>query len=86
MVQYSLTVYCENKPGVLARIVNLLRKRNINIEMLHVDTKKGTKRVHRTLGVRIDMEAGFEDDHQAETVAHQLERLINVLEVKKAYA
>jgi len=77
----SLTIYTENKPAVIARIANLLRKRNISIEAIHADTKKMVARVYGAKASVIEIVAEFKDEHQCENVARQIERLINVLKV-----
>ena len=76
-----LTIYTENKPAVIARIANLLRKRNISIEAIHADTKKMVARVYGAKASVIEIIAEFKDEHQCENVARQIERLINVLKV-----
>ena len=77
----SLTIYTENKPAVIARIANLLRKRNISIEAIHADTKKMVARVYGAKASVIEIIAEFKDERQCENVARQIERLINVLKV-----
>ena len=77
----TLTIYAENKPAVIARIANLLRKRNISIEAIHADTKKMVARVYGAKASVIEIIAEFKDEHQCENVARQIERLINVLKV-----
>jgi len=77
----TLTIYTENKPAVIARIANLLRKRNISIEAIRADTKKMVANVNGVKASVIEIVAEFKDEHQCENVARQIERLINVLKV-----
>lgn len=77
-----LAIYCDNKPSVIARIANLLRKRNISIESIHADTKKMVARVKGVKASIVEVSAEFKDEHQAANVAHQIKRLIDVLQVK----
>ncbi len=79
-----LTIYTENQPGVIARIANLLRKRNISIEAIRADTKKMVVKVMGVKASVVEIVAEFKDEHQAGNVARQIERLINVLKVKSS--
>jgi acetolactate synthase-1/3 small subunit len=71
-----LVAYVENRPGVLARVSGLLRRRNFNIESISVghSEKEGVSRM--TLAVT-------GDEKVLEQVMKQLNKLIEVLKVSE---
>jgi len=81
MLTAQLSIYCLNKPGVIARIANLLRQRNINIEIFHADTTCMTKQIKGIKTSKVDITAGFKDRRQLEMVVKQLEKLINIVKI-----
>jgi len=71
-VQYN--VVCENKPGVLYRITNILLKRKINIELLTaypIDSKK-VSTVNFTVNV---------EESKINNIAKQIKKNIEVIDV-----
>jgi acetolactate synthase-1/3 small subunit len=71
----TFVLYVEDKPGVLDRVASLFRRRNWNIESLHVvrTDRPGISRM--TVEVRADTEGG-------QRITAHLHKLINVLSVK----
>lgn len=74
-MNHTISVFCENKPGLLYRIAGLFLKRKINVESLTVSEteKDGISRF--TIVVAIDKETAWK-------VARQLERIIEVTHVQ----
>jgi len=71
-VQYNIV--CENKPGVLYRVTNILLKRKINIEVLTafpVYEKKIS-----TINFIIEIE-----ERKINNIAKQIKKIIEVIEV-----
>ena len=71
----SFVLYVADKPGVLDRVASLFRRRNFNIESLHVarTDRPGVSRM--VVEVRADEEGG-------RRITAHLHKLINVLSVK----
>lgn len=69
-----LSVWVENKPGVLARIAGLVARRGFNIESLAVSNTEDTTRSRVTMVVDAD-------ETIVEQVTKQLHKLINVYKV-----
>ena len=71
---HNLYILLEDRPGALHRVVTLLRRRSYNIASLHVERSEmaGVSRMN------VAIEAA-----NAETVAKELERLIDVLAVRE---
>lgn len=74
-MNHTISVFCENKPGLLYCIAGLFLKRKINIESLTVSEteKDGISRF--TIVVAVDRETAWK-------VARQLERIIEVTHVE----
>jgi acetolactate synthase-1/3 small subunit len=74
-LKHTLSVLVENKPGVLARIAGLFRRRGFNIHSLAVaptDDPKLSKMI-----IVVDLE-----DKPLEQVEKQLHKLINVIKIQ----
>lgn len=71
----TITVYSENKPGMLYRVANLLLRRKINVESLTVSEIKNEGLSRFTIVVRGDIEI-------VKKVARQIERIIEVSKVE----
>lgn len=71
----TITIYSENKPGVLYRISNLFLRRKINIESLTVSEIKAQNLSRFTIVVKQDQEL-------IKKIAKQLERIIEVTGVE----
>ncbi len=69
-----LSIWVDNKPGVLARIAGLVSRRGFNIESLAVSDTEDTTRSHVTMVVDAD-------EIIVEQVTKQLNKLINVYKV-----
>lgn len=69
-----LSIWVDNKPGVLARIAGLVSRRGFNIESLAVSDTEDTTRSHVTMVVDAD-------EVIVEQVTKQLNKLINVYKV-----
>ena len=69
-----LSVWVDNKPGVLARIAGLIARRGFNIESLAVSITEEDVRSRVTMVVDAD-------EHIVEQVTKQLHKLINVYKV-----
>ena len=71
----TFVLYVEDKPGVLDRVASLFRRRNFNIESLHVvrTDRPGISRM--VVEVRADAEGG-------QRITAHLHKLINALSVK----
>ena len=73
---HTLSVRVENKPGALARVSNLFARRGYNIESLAVGPTERPDVSRITL--RVDCSEG-----SLEQVQKQIEKLVNVLEVRE---
>lgn len=74
MKAHTLSVLVENKPGVLARVAGLFRRRGFNIESLAVGTCEEPDMSRMTIVV-------IGDESQLEQVQKQLNKLIDVVKV-----
>ncbi len=72
--RYMISVLVENKPGVLARVASLFRRRNFNIESLTVGTTDRDDISRMTIVVNGDLKV-------VEQVMKQLNKLIDVIKV-----
>jgi len=75
MMQHTLSVLVENKPGVLTRVTSLFSRRGFNIDSLAVGVTEDP-----TLS-RITIVVGGEDT-PLEQVTKQLHKLINVIKIQ----
>jgi len=75
MKKYILSVFSQNKPGVLSRIAGLLRRKLFQIDSLTV----GRTSIPNVSRFTIVIEGGVEDAHKT---AHALEKLVEILSVK----
>ncbi|MCK4778079.1 MAG: acetolactate synthase small subunit [Actinomycetia bacterium] len=73
-MKHTLSVLVENKPGVLARISGLFRRRGFNIESLAVAPTEDEKLSRMT--IIVDLEG-----KPLEQVKKQLHKLINVMKI-----
>lgn len=76
MMKHTLSVLVENKPGVLARVSGLFRRRGFNIDSLAV----GTTEDPRISCMTIVIEA---EARQLEQVVKQLRKLVNTIKVNE---
>lgn len=74
MMKHTLSVYVENKPGVLARIAGLFRRRGFNIHSLAVAPTENPD--YSRMTIVVDLE-----DKPLEQVVKQLHKLINVIKI-----
>ncbi|AGK61662.1 acetolactate synthase, small subunit [Archaeoglobus sulfaticallidus PM70-1] len=72
--KYTISVLVENKPGVLARVSSLFRRRNFNIESLTVGTTDREDISRMTIVVNGDTK-------MVEQVMKQLNKLIEIIKV-----
>ena len=70
----TIAVLVENKPGVLARVASLFRRRGFNIDSLAVGTTEREDISRMTIVVR-------GDDRTVEQVMKQLNKLIEIIKV-----
>ena len=77
--KYTLSVLVENHFGVLARVSNLISARGFNIDSLTVSTTEDPTISRMTIVVDAD-------PVKIEQVKHQLNRLIDVIEVQQLQA
>lgn len=75
MKKHTLTARVENQPGVLARIVDLISGRGFNIESLNVAPTLDPTESRLTMTVP-------GDDRVLEQVTKQLNKLVDVIEVR----
>ena len=74
LVHHQLSVLVENKPGVLARVVNLFSRRGYNIYSLAVaPTSDETLSL---IEIVVDV-----DSAPLEQIVKQLDKLVNVVEI-----
>jgi acetolactate synthase-1/3 small subunit len=73
-MRHTLSVLVENKPGVLARIAGLFRRRGFNIESLAVAPTDDPR--FSTMTIVVDLEG-----KPLEQVTKQLHKLINIIKV-----
>ncbi len=75
MNRYVLSVYVENKYGVLTRVASLFMRRGFNIDSLTVGETENPEYSRITITLR-------GDDYTCEQLIHQLKKLQNVKQVK----
>ncbi|RLE46232.1 MAG: acetolactate synthase small subunit [Candidatus Methanomethylicota archaeon] len=73
-MKHTIAVLVENKPGVLARVASLFRRRGFNIESLSVGTTEREDVSRMTIVVKGDQKT-------VEQVTKQLNKLIEVVKV-----
>ena len=73
-MEYTLTIFTENKPGVLYRISDVFLRRKINVESLTVSELYPPDRSRFTVVINTDEE-------QIKKIAAQIEKIIEVFEV-----
>ncbi len=73
-MKHTLSVLVENKPGVLARVAGLFRRRGFNIESLAVAPTEDPEFFRMTIVVDLE-------DKPLEQVTKQLHKLINVVKI-----
>ncbi len=76
MAKHTLSVLVENHPGVLSRVSGLFSRRGFNIESLAVGITENPEVSRMTIVVD-------GDDYTVEQVSKQLNKLIDVIKVKK---
>jgi len=75
-VKYTLSVLVENHPGVLSRVAGLFSRRGFNIDSLAVGVTEDPTISRMTIVVN-------GDDYIVEQVTKQLNKLIDVIKIKK---
>ncbi|ACM59629.1 acetolactate synthase small subunit [Caldicellulosiruptor bescii] len=75
-MKYTLSVLVENHPGVLSRVAGLFSRRGFNIDSLAVGVTEDPTISRMTIVVN-------GDDYIVEQVTKQLNKLIDVIKVKK---
>lgn len=78
MSRHTLLLLVENKPGVLARVAALFARRRYSIETLVAEPVPGTGLSRMTVGVDIGA-------LEITQVVHQIDKLVNVLEVAEPH-
>lgn len=73
-MKHTISVYVENKPGVLARIAGLFRRRGFNIHSLAVAPTENPDYSRMTIVVNLE-------GKPLEQVVKQLHKLINVIKI-----
>ncbi len=73
-MRYTIAVLVENKPGVLARVASLFRRRGYNIESLTVGTTEKADISRMTIVVE-------GDEKVVEQVTKQLNKLVEVIKI-----
>lgn len=77
--RYIYSLFVENKPGVLSRISGLLTRRGFNIESI---SAAETERA----GISLLMVEFFADEAMAEQIKKQLDKQVDVYEIKELRA
>ncbi|ADQ03945.1 acetolactate synthase, small subunit [Caldicellulosiruptor owensensis OL] len=75
-MKYTLSVLVENHPGVLSRVAGLFSRRGFNIDSLAVGVTEDPTISRMTIVVN-------GDDYIVEQVTKQLNKLIDVIKIKK---
>ena len=70
-----LTLLVENKPGILFKVTHLFRSRNFNIDSISVGVTDNPDYSRMTITT-------YGDEKQVEQIVKQLDKMIDVLEVK----
>ena len=76
MAKYLLSVLVENHAGVLSRVAGLFSRRGFNIDSLAVGITENTEVSRMTIVVD-------GDEHTVEQVSKQLNKLIDVIKIKR---
>jgi acetolactate synthase-1/3 small subunit len=76
VVQHTLSVLVENKPGVLSRIAGLFTRRGFNIDSLAVSPTEDPNLSRMTIAVDASR-------FPVEQITKQLDKLINVIKVRE---
>ncbi len=74
--RYVFSALVENRPGVLSRVSGLFTRRGYNIDSLTVAETENTAYSRMTIALR-------SDENTAMQIKHQLEKLIDVIEIKE---
>jgi len=75
MMWAILTLLVENKPGILFKVTHLFRSRNFNIDSISVGGTDNSEYSRMTITT-------YGDEKQVEQIVKQLDKMIDVLEVK----
>ncbi|MFN8110926.1 MAG: acetolactate synthase small subunit [Thermoleophilia bacterium] len=75
MVQHTLSVLVENKPGVLSRIAGLFTRRGFNIDSLAVSPTEDPDLSRMTIAVDASR-------FPVEQITKQLDKLVNVMRIR----
>jgi acetolactate synthase-1/3 small subunit len=75
-VKHTLSILVENKPGVLARVAIMFRRRGFNIESLAV----GPTERHDVSRITLRVDCA---EHALEQIEKQIHKLVNVLRVQE---
>ena len=70
-----LTLLVENKPGILIKVTHLFRSRNFNIDSISVGVTDNPEYSRMTITT-------YGDEKQVEQIVKQLDKMIDILEVK----
>jgi acetolactate synthase-1/3 small subunit len=70
-----LTLLVENKPGILFKVTHLFRSRNFNIDSIAVGVTDNPEYSRMTITT-------YGDEKQVEQIVKQLDKLIDIIEVK----
>jgi acetolactate synthase I/III small subunit len=76
LVWAILSILVENKPGILFKVTHLFRSKNFNIDSISVGVTQNpefSKMTITTIG----------DEHQIDQIVKQLDKMIDVIEVKR---
>lgn len=75
VVQHTLSVLVENKPGVLSRVAGLFTRRGFNIDSLAVSPTEDPKLSRMTIAVDASR-------FPVEQITKQLDKLVNVIRIR----
>jgi len=70
-----LTILVENKPGILFKVTHLFRSRNFNIDSISVGVTDNPEYSRMTITT-------YGDEKQVEQIVKQLDKMIDIIEVK----
>jgi acetolactate synthase-1/3 small subunit len=70
-----LTLLVENKPGILFKVTHLFRSRNFNIDSIAVGVTDNPEYSRMTITT-------YGDEKQVEQIVKQLDKMIDIIEVK----
>ncbi len=74
--RYVFSALVENRPGVLSRVTGLFTRRGYNIDSLTVAETENSKHSRMTIALH-------SDENTAMQIKHQLEKLIDVIEIRE---